>query len=336
MKFTILATTAAMATGLSMEQDPDFGTFSKFMQTYNRRYATQSETMGRFQIFKDNLKLIKQRNAKGNEKHGINQFTDIHPDEFRAQYHGAHLSGRDLSANMKNFSSAELEAAVPTAIDWRAKGAVTPVKNQGQCGSCWAFSTTEQLESDTFLATGTLPVLAPQQIVSCDTVDAGCNGGNPLNAYAYVQSAGGVEYSRDYAYTSGTTQTSGVCKFNSKDVAPNTSPTGYAVISQKPSQEKQMYAQILKSPMSVCVDATLWQTYQSGIITKSSNCGTSIDHAVQAVGIGTSVADDGKSTDYWIVRNSWTESWGEKGYVFVEVDGNVCGITAEATITTPQ
>lgn len=337
MKFTLLASVAATASALSMEKDPQFPVFQKFMKTYNRRYATAAETQGRFQIFKDNLALINKRNRNGGlDKHGINQFADIHPNEFRAQYHGTHLSGKDHSDNMKNFTTAELASAAPANIDWRAKGAITPVKNQGQCGSCWAFSTTEQIESDNFLATGKLDILAPQQIVSCDTVDAGCNGGNPLNAYKYVQGAGGVEYNKDYPYTSGTTQANGVCNFNANDVAPNTSPTGYSVISQTASQEKNMYAQIQHSPMSVCVDATLWQTYQSGIITKASNCGTSIDHAVQAVGIGSTTTEAGKEIHYWIVRNSWAASWGVDGYVYVATGSNNCGITAEATITTPN
>merc|ERR1711964_573794 len=113
----------------------------------------------------------------------------------------------------------------------------TAVKNQGQCGSCWAFSTTEQLESDTFLSTGKLVTLAPQQIVSCDTVDLGCNGGNPINAYSYVAGVGGMEYSTDYPYTSGTTQEDGTCNFNSGDIAPNTAPTSYTMIASKASQE---------------------------------------------------------------------------------------------------
>merc|ERR1711964_839780 len=125
----------------------------------------------------------------------------------------------------------------------------TAVKNQGQCGSCWAFSTTEQIESDTFLSTGTLYTLAPQQIVSCDTVDLGCNGGNPINAYSYVSGAGGLEYSNDYPYTSGTTQQDGTCSFDSADIAKDTKPTGYKLISSEASQESNMYTQIMTSPM---------------------------------------------------------------------------------------
>lgn len=329
MKFTILAAAfAAVAHGANIEQDPEFPKFMAFVAKYKKSYNNQAEVEGRFNIFKDNLKLIEARNNDGGKDvHGVNQFADIHPNEFKNMYHGAHLSGINDPSLVKSFNNTA--SAKPVNIDWRLKGAITPVKNQGQCGSCWAFSTTEQIESDVFLKTGKLNVLAPQQIVSCDTVDAGCNGGNPINAYSYVQKAGGLEYLSDYPYTSGTSQTNGVCDFTSSDVAANTAPTGYTIISQSASQEANMYLQIQSSPMSVCVDATLWQTYQSGIITAADNCGTSIDHAVQAVGIGGANTD----TPYWIVRNSWTDTWGEDGYVYVATGSNNCGITAEATVT---
>ena len=328
MKLTLFLAGVAVASGAAIEQDPDFATFMRFTQKYGKVYNNQAEVEGRFNIFKENLKLIEERNNDGGQDvHGINQFTDIHPQEFKNMYHGAHLSGIKADDSMvKQFNDTSTKLA---NVDWRLKGAVTPVKNQGQCGSCWAFSTTEQIESDVFLKTGVLNVLSPQQIVSCDTVDAGCNGGNPINAYGYVQGAGGIEFLKNYAYTSGTTQSNGVCDFTKSDVAPNTSPIGYTIISQSATQEKNMYAQIQESPMSVCVDATLWQTYSSGIITAADNCGTSIDHAVQAVGVG----GVGTSTPYWIVRNSWTSSWGEDGYVYVATGSNNCGITAEATVT---
>jgi hypothetical protein len=343
MKLTLFAAaTATVASAINIEDDVDFPAFQKFIAKYNRRYNGQSDVQGRFAIFKDNLKVIRQRNAgKGTAVHGINKFTDIHPQEFKSMYLGYKPSpSRSRREFLKQFNETEILAA-PKAVDWRnAKPAVlTPVKNQGQCGSCWAFSTTEQIESDRALAGHGLTVLAPQQIVSCDTTDDGCNGGNPMNAYAYVQNVGGIEFSKDYPYTSGTTEANGVCKFKKADLAANTAPTGYSIISSQPTQESNMYTQILKSPMSVCVDATLWQTYQSGVITKADNCGTSIDHAVQAVGIG-GVDRNGKATSrtgaYWIVRNSWAADWGEEGFVFVQTGGNVCGITAEATITNPQ
>lgn len=177
-------------------------------------------------------------------------------------------------------------------------------------GSCWSFSAAEQVESQVFINTGTLPLLSEQTLVSCDTVDSGCNGGNPINAWGSMNGWGGDEYNKDYPYTSGTTQANGACSgIVTSDIAPNTSPNSYSMIASAASDESAMAVQIQKTPMSICVDAAnLWQTYTGGLITKSSNCGTSIDHAVQAVGINTDTFS-GQTKTYWIVRNSWTDTW---------------------------
>merc|ERR1711879_870330 len=202
---------------------------------------------------------------------------DLTPQEFSAKYKGLRPS--------KHLKSKNVTEVHPTttaqSIDWNELGVLTPIKNQGQCGSCWAFSATEQLESQFYQKFGTLKELAPQQIVSCDTTDAGCNGGNPINAWGYVSGFGGQELSSDYPYTSGTTEQSGTCKSDSGDISEDVG-SSYTMIADTPSEESNMLAQIQESPMSVCVDATLWQTYTGGVITASSGCGTSIDHAVQA------------------------------------------------------
>merc|ERR1712184_120138 len=170
--------------------------------------------------------------------------------------------------------------------------------------------------------------LSPQQITSCDTTCYGCSGGNPIEAWAYVNGFGGQEPNSDYPYTSGTTGQTGTCTSNAADVTEDVSST-YSLIASTASQESNMLAQIQESPMSVCVDATLWQTYTGGVITSSSGCGTSIDHAVQATGYNA-------EGNYWIVRNSWGSTWGENGFVWVEYGSNVCGITDQATIVSVE
>ena len=145
---------------------------------------------------------------------------------------------------------------------------MTPIKNQGQCGSCWAFSATEQLESQYFQKFGSLKQLSPQQITSCDTSSAGCQGGNPIDAWQYVHAFGGQEPNADYKYTSGTTRQTGTCKSKKADVTEDDGQ--YTSIASSPSQESNMLAQLADSPMSVCVDATIWQTYKGGVITASS------------------------------------------------------------------
>jgi C1A family cysteine protease len=335
---TTLVAFVASASASGMEKDPMFPRFQKFMSQYNRRYATQSETQGRFNIFKDNLQLIKKRNAASKlATHGINQFADIHPNEFKSQYLGLRPLAKaqlDQVPTIVHNETAKAEAKAK-AIDWVTEGATTQVKNQGQCGSCWSFSATEQLESQVFLSYGTLPFLSEQILVSCDTVDAGCNGGNPINAWGQLGGWNGDIKNSNYPYVSGTTQADGTCKFSSgtppsTDIVKNTVPISYSLIASSASQESNMVAQIQKSPMSICVDAaSLWQTYTGGIITASDGCGTSIDHAVQVVGYTPAT----QSTEaFWTVRNSWGTTWGENGYIRVQAGSNVCGITAQASI----
>jgi len=341
MKIFALLSLFASALALDMSADPYFPRFQAFMKKYNRRYSNQAETSGRFAIFKDNVMAIRKRNAAGGlDKHGINQFADVHPNEFKSQYLGLLPLNKDKFVENNHvdvvFNKTELqmaEAGSIKSINWVTKGATTAIKNQGQCGSCWSFSAAEQAESTIFLNTGTLPLLSEQTLVSCDTVDSGCNGGNPINAWSSMNGWGGDEFNKDYPYTSGSTQADGTCSGIVKsDLAPNSQPNSYSMIASAASDESAMAVQIQKSPMSICVDAAnLWQTYTGGLITAASACGTSIDHAVQAVGINTDTFNGEKKT-YWIVRNSWTDTWGVNGYIFIEYGQNNCGLTSQATI----
>jgi len=315
--------------------DPDFPKFEAFIHKFRGGvgYATEIETIGRFNVFKTNSRLAEQRNRRGAlnakpsqkpETHGVTKFMDLTPQEFKAKYTGLIPYKNKTQAAMKIHSDAEKIAAKANSIDWNAKGVLTPIKNQGSCGSCWAFSATEQLESQYYQKYGSLKELSPQQITSCDTTSNGCGGGNPILAWGYVYSFGGQEPNTAYPYTSGISGQTGTCTANKADVIEDVGES-YSLIASTPSEESNMLAQIQESPMSVCVDAELWQTYQGGVITASSGCGTSIDHAVQATGYNS-------EGNYWIVRNSWGESWGENGFVWVEYGSNVCGITDQATV----
>ena len=143
-----------------------------------------------------------------------------------------------------------------------------------------------------YLGGGSLDVLSPQQITSCDQTDLGCDGGNPGTAYAYVMSAGGIEGAAAYPYTSGVTGETGSCKFRKSDV--EVKVKGWSYVSQSASQEKKMLKQVQQSPISVCVDATIWQTYVSGVVTTASGCGDQLDHCVQVAGFNA-------EENYWIV-----------------------------------
>jgi len=315
MKFIILA--AVLAISMAMPTD----LFERFMADYNKVYASAEEKAYRYSVFVDTLKRIDQLNqGEPFRPHGINQFADLTQDEFRAQYLMPKGVIEQRKAHLAQAPVLELEATdLPVEYSWLNNGSVvTPVKNQGQCGSCWAFSTTENIESVWAIAGNPLVSLAPQQIVDCDTVDAGCNGGNPPTAYEYVIKAGGLEPEKDYPYTA----KDGKCTAKaSLEVA---KISGYSWATRTKNETAMQVAVYNVAPLSICVDAVTWQTYTSGIITK--NCGTALDHCVQLIGWGSQ-----GSTEYWSVRNSWGASWGEQGYIRVERNKDLCGIAQEAT-----
>jgi C1A family cysteine protease len=205
------------------------------------------------------------------------------------------------------------------AIDWRSKGAVTPVKNQGQCGSCWSFSTTGSLEGALFLKTGKITPLSEQNIMDCDSVDQSCNGGLMDNAFEWIEKNGGVCSEADYPYEGA----DGSCKTSCTKV-PGTTIKSYVDVAKT---EDALMAAVAQQPTSIAVNANMfWQLYSGGVL--SALCGAKLDHGVLAVGYGT----DGK--DYWKVKNSWGSSWGESGYIRVQRGkggSGECGILTSAS-----
>jgi len=299
--------------------------FIEFQHKHNKVYAAE-EFGARYRVFLDNLAVVERMNqGKDVPTYGVTKFMDMTPEEFK----NAYLMRRnvDTSAIKATKPAPKIkELPLPSSFDWRNKGVVTPVYNQGQCGSCWAFSTTENIESMWALAGNTLTSLSMQQIVDCDTSDDGCGGGDPPTAYQYVQSAGGLDSYSSYPYTA----QNGYCSFSSSNVVAQISGWNYATQSQDETQMANFLTQT--GPLSICVDAESWQYYTGGIITASDGCGTSLDHCVMATGF----AAYGTSMPYWIVRNSWGTDWGLSGYLYVEMGQNVCGIAQEATCSTAQ
>jgi len=228
----------------------------------------------------------------------------------------------------------EMRAAAPSSLDWSTQGATTPVKDQGYCGSCWAYSATEGIESGLFMTTGKLEQLSEQQIVSCDKTDGGCNGGDLPTAFDYVQSAGGIATQASYPDTSSDAGQTGKCKSST----PVVKVTGYEYAvppctGGKCNNQKEsdmMAALNTYGPLSVCVNAQNWDGYSSGIYTtKCSGKYNALDHCVQLVGYDTT-----GSTSYWKVRNSWASSWGENGFIRLPMGTNACGIADEAMYVT--
>jgi len=220
-----------------------------------------------------------------------------------------------------------------TDCDYSKLGVVTPVKDQGQCGSCWAFSATESVETAWAQAGHTLTSLAPQQIVDCDHRDAGCNGGDTPTAYEYVLSAGGMEAENAYPYTAH----DGTCKFDSADVVAKINdykwgitPCNTAATEKCDKQNETGLWSVVQhtGPQSICVDAEPWQTYRSGIF-DSDRCKSEyvwLDHCVHLTGYGAE-----GNTKYWLVKNSWGVTWGEKGYIRLVYGKNMCGVADEVT-----
>jgi len=341
----VLALGASLAGAVPRPSEADLEQmWKRFQETYSRHYAEETEEPRRFLAFSQNIAKAQNMNLEQGINctdlfdkscvFGVTKFMDMFPDEFVATRLGYKRQQREHFDVASVLSLEGLEAA-PQSVDWRQKGAVTKVKDQGQCGSCWAFSTTEEVESQVFIATGKLPVLSTQQIISCDKTDQGCNGGDTVTAYQYIKKVGGLDTAFDYPDKSHISGRTGTCTWDKEEVAKVTGFT-YATTPCNSGacddQDEDALAQVLasKGPVSICVNAADagWQLYNSGIYSrKCSGASSDLDHCVQLVGY-----NKGGSTPYWIVRNSWNTDWGIDGYMHLEMGSNACGIADEATI----
>jgi len=281
------------------------------------------------EVFESNLKLIEKRNAESGAKHAVNKFADLTPEEFKKYYTGRNIDPKKDGSDLKKWTPPK--DSVASSKDWCSLGACTPIKNQAACGSCWAFGGTETLESEYQIAYGALNILSPQQPTSCDTQCAGCDGGNAILAWQYVNKVGGQVSESSYPYTSGAAGVTGACKSIAgmtklEDIGDD---IGYYVSfpSAGIGSEAAMLSAIQEHTLSIAVDASAWSTYSSGIVT--GGCGTDLDHNVQITGYNA-------QGDYWIVRNSWGADWGEDGFIYLKYGSNVCGVADECTFPVPS
>lgn len=328
-RFVLLALAFVLVAVAARESLADRLKFHAFKATYNKQYSSVNEEERRFQIFQQNLAKAAQLDAQDEHaSYGVTQFMDLMPEEFRGMYLNKNPKFDNIETHSKPVDVYQA-TNIPETYDWRSNtpSVVTPVYNQEQCGSCWAFSATETIESAWALAGNALEKFSMQQIVSCDKTSYGCNGGEPYSAYEYIISAGGIESYSSYPYRSGDGVT-GSCQFNKADIAAKISNWAWVsrsdVATPKGNETAMMSGSYTYGPLSICVDASTWQYYTGGVVT--SGCGTQLDHCVQLVGWNSA-----NGVNYWTVRNSWGVTWGNSGYIYVVRDKDMCGIANEVT-----
>jgi cathepsin L len=318
MKLLILAAVLGLAVAAPLQESEYQFLFRKFIAHHNKKYH-HDEFFDRYNTFKVNVETIRTHNAKGESwTMAVNEFADQTWEQFRAKRLGYKLIKNDYirSQNTRDIAV----DALPTSVDWNAAGKVTPVKDQGQCGSCWSFSTTGSVESIVAINQGTSGSgnvqLSEQQLVDCSTPQGnqGCNGGLMDQAFEFIISNGGLCTESAYPYTATGPNT---CQ-TTCTTAPHTSLSSYTDVTT--NSMTALATAVAQQPVSIAIEADQsgFQFYSSGVF--SGACGTNLDHGVLATGYGTS-----NSQQYWIVKNSWGASWGASGYIWLLKDTTTNG-----------
>jgi len=308
--------------------------FASWAAAYDKKYSSEAERKKRLGLFAASAKLVEEHNSKipaGSDRYrlGLNEFADMSDSEFFEMYGLGKMKGQeDCSATRKGAlqgsasKMTELPADLPVAIDWRDKGIVSPVKNQGRCGSCWTFSTTGALEAHYKKKHGRFLSFSEQQLLDCagNYDNHGCNGGLPSHAFQYILESGGLDTERAYPYEM---TSENKCRFRKWGVGVRV--TRVHNITQFDETGIEVAVGTV-GPVSVAFQvASDFRLYAGGVYdsTVCKDQPKDVNHAVLAVGYG--VTPEG--TKYWIVKNSWGENWGTKGYFLIKRGVNMCGIS---------
>jgi len=300
-----------------------------FKMTHSKKYENDIEERFRMKIYLENRHKIAKHN-KESETHGytlaMNKYGDLLSHEFAKTVNGFRRDLRNTSRHTlvgATFIKPE-NVQIPDTMDWRTKGAVTPVKDQGQCGSCWSFSATGALEGQHFRATQKLVSLSEQNLIDCSGKygNEGCNGGLMDNAFSYIKDNQGIDTEKTYPYEAQDDK----CRYKATDKGAD--DKGFVDVEEG-NEEKLKEAIATVGPVSVAIDASheSFQFYSKGVYFEKTCSNQDLDHGVLAVGYGT---EDGK--DYWLVKNSWGTGWGDGGYIkMTRNHHNQCGIATSAS-----
>lgn len=351
---TFLLPVMAVVFGVQLESDLD-ANWEIYKMQYDKKYETTEQEEVRRSMWEENLIGVKQHNAQADRgiftfRLGMNAYGDMSPTLFREKMLGVQ-SNKNMMSNganrlwtifdwsvvldismldhwrLRSTLPTEYSVTLPDHVNWRIEGYVTPVRDQGSCGACWAFATIGSLEGQLFKKTGKLKSLSVQNLVDCSSENEGCNGGHMIRAFQYILYNNGVNTEATYPYTA----KNEVCKFNPADI-------GATITSMIPILSKNdtdlQHALATVGPISVAIDASTWmfQLYSSGVY-QDTQCGQEthkLNHAVLVVGYGSE-----NGYNYWLVKNSWGVSWGEQGYAKMSRDiKNICGISTDAVYPT--
>lgn len=330
----VLASAVAVLAGRTHDRSYYEAKFFDWLTQFKTQVPTGERFVHMLENFAANQDLIEEHNAKGlSYTLGHNKFSHLSYEEWKVEVRLGLDRSTNTTAPLVHSAPADV-TTLPTSIDWVTKGAVTGVKDQGSCGSCWSFSTTGALEGAYYNKYGSLESFSEQNFVDCDTRanggsgDHGCNGGLMDNAFSWAKKNGGVCTEAAYPYVSGTTKTAGTCVQSSCTKNAKVAPASYTDITV--NSDAAMMSALSQQTVAIAIEADqkAFQLYQSGVFT--GTCGTNLDHGVLAVGYGTL-----SGTDYYKVKNSWGPSWGSEGYILLQrgisQTGGQCGMLLSAS-----